>query len=204
MSRVFFFSLFLFSLFGVTDSHAQLAGYRALDPEPFSLTFKDDEGKDLSTDTYDAAILVINFWAPNCAPCVKEMPSLRNLQRTFDPKELTVLTICISDLFKEQARSLFHLQDFDPLPLLYTDQKILQEKLSVRGIPVTIVVNQKRQLIGRLDGATEWDHFEVVQFLDDLVKGKSSQASEPKAWYEKLMEMVKALPQKIKGIFGAS
>jgi len=48
-----------------------------------------------SLASYQGKILVVNFWATWCAPCVEEMPELVELQSEFDPSKLQVLGMSI-------------------------------------------------------------------------------------------------------------
>ena len=45
------------------------------------LKFKDDEGKEISFSDFQDKVLLVNFWATWCAPCIKEMPSLDRLKK---------------------------------------------------------------------------------------------------------------------------
>ena len=45
------------------------------------LKFKDDQGKEISFSNFKNKVLLVNFWATWCAPCVKEMPSLDRLKK---------------------------------------------------------------------------------------------------------------------------
>jgi thiol-disulfide isomerase/thioredoxin len=69
----------------------QLVGKRR--PE-FSL--KDADGRTVSAEAYDGRVLLINFWATWCAPCVEEMPMLAQFQRDH-AASLTVAGIAIDD-----------------------------------------------------------------------------------------------------------
>ena len=44
------------------------------------LKFKDNEGKEISFSDFQDKVLLVNFWASWCAPCIKEMPSLDRLK----------------------------------------------------------------------------------------------------------------------------
>jgi thiol-disulfide isomerase/thioredoxin len=47
-----------------------------------SRPFKDSNGQAQTLATHQGKILLVNFWATWCAPCVKEMPELSVLQRS--------------------------------------------------------------------------------------------------------------------------
>ena len=45
-----------------------------------NLIFKDHKEKEISFSDFKGKILLVNFWATWCAPCIKEMPSLDRLE----------------------------------------------------------------------------------------------------------------------------
>ena len=49
-----------------------------------NLVFKNSLGEDKSFSEFKGNILLVNFWATWCAPCIKEMPSLDRLQSKFN------------------------------------------------------------------------------------------------------------------------
>ncbi len=59
----------------------------------FSVTT--DEGKTLTRANFGGKILVLNFWASWCQPCVEEIPSLNQLQKELGSKGLVVLGISV-------------------------------------------------------------------------------------------------------------
>ena len=59
----------------------------------FSVTT--DHNKKLTRDNFGGKILVLNFWASWCEPCVAELPSLNELQKRLGPKGLVVLGISL-------------------------------------------------------------------------------------------------------------
>ena len=70
---------------------SQLVGQRRPD---FNLA--DAAGRRVSADAYDGRILLINFWATWCAPCVEEMPMLAEFQRDH-AERVTVAGIAVDD-----------------------------------------------------------------------------------------------------------
>ena len=66
---------------GEDESFALQTGTEA---PPFSLTSLGGDGVDLSS--YRGKVVVLNFWATWCAPCVAEMPSLERLHRALGPE----------------------------------------------------------------------------------------------------------------------
>src|ERR1700761_6603116 len=59
----------------------------------FSLTATN--GKTITAENFGGKLLVLNFWATWCPPCVEEMPSLNELAQRFEGKGLVVLGVSV-------------------------------------------------------------------------------------------------------------
>jgi peroxiredoxin len=63
-------------------------------PQP---NLADLEGQPVSWDAYRGKVLVLDFWATNCAPCIAEFPEMKRLYRDFHERGLEVLGISFDD-----------------------------------------------------------------------------------------------------------
>ena len=54
-----------------------------------------DSGKTLTRGDFGGKVLVLNFWATWCPPCIEEIPSLDALQRQYGPQGVVVLAISV-------------------------------------------------------------------------------------------------------------
>jgi thiol-disulfide isomerase/thioredoxin len=61
----------------------------------FSNPWKTPDGKSINTDEWRGKVLVVNFWASWCPPCVEEMPTLDQLQAEFLSKNVLFVGIGI-------------------------------------------------------------------------------------------------------------
>lgn len=71
-------------------------------PRP-DFTLRDASGTAVSAGDFDGKVLLLNFWASWCAPCVEEMPLLADLQREFAGRGLQVVGIAVDDPQRAQA-----------------------------------------------------------------------------------------------------
>ncbi|MGE0255273.1 MAG: TlpA disulfide reductase family protein [Alphaproteobacteria bacterium] len=102
-------------------------------------------------------VLVVNFWATWCAPCVAELPSLQRLQAKLDPARATV--VLVSQDLRGLARTEPYLAKLGvDLPYRYVDEKLkLSRALGVGDLPTTLLVDAEGREVGRLVGPAEWD-----------------------------------------------
>ena len=66
--------------------------------QPFKLSFKDAlTGADISTDQLQGKVIVIDFWATWCGPCIAEMPNMKKIYSQYHKKGVEFLGISLDD-----------------------------------------------------------------------------------------------------------
>lgn len=76
---------------GLWTSHVwRMSAPETSTPAP-ALTFNDLDGKPVSLAQYKGKLLLVNFWATWCAPCLKEMPLLINAQKQYGARGLQII-----------------------------------------------------------------------------------------------------------------
>lgn len=133
-------------------------------------------GPDGTTHTFGelhGKVVVLNRWATWCPPCMKEMPSLESLWKTFQGND-KIRIYCIS----EES-----VQDVGRHPLLTTlDMPVyvftspLPEELDAPALPATYIFDRRGRAVFAHTGMANWDAPEVVAFLRDLLQEDGSTA----------------------------
>src|ERR1700691_4191899 len=60
-----------------------------------AFSIQTDTGKTVTARDFGGKLLILNFWATWCAPCVQEVPSLAAFQRTMAPEGVVVLGVSV-------------------------------------------------------------------------------------------------------------
>jgi thiol-disulfide isomerase/thioredoxin len=71
------------------DTSAKVGG------EAPTFTITTDQGSKITPDSFGGRLLVLNFWATWCAPCVQEIPSLNLFQQKYAGKGVVVVAISV-------------------------------------------------------------------------------------------------------------
>ena len=133
----------------------------------FSLPNLQDEI--INSDDYLDSYVLVNFWATWCAPCVKEIPSLNNLQKIFkDNENFKMIAInigqnkdVVNKFLSDKSLSI----DFAVL----LDEQIELSDWNVQAIPTTFLVDKSGKVIYKIEGEKEWDSSEFTSFFRSII-----------------------------------
>ena len=125
-----------------------------------------DSDRTVALNQFRGQIVVLNFWATWCEPCVEEMPSLVEMQRRMKAKGVTVVAVSIDE--NESAyRSFLKQHGVDLLTVRDPGQKT-PALYGTRGWPETFVIDRNGVMRRKFIGAVDWTEPEITDFLSKL------------------------------------
>ena len=115
-------------------------------------------------------VVILNFWATWCAPCLEEMPAFEKLYRRYRSQGLTVIAVSLDkgDTSKVEKFVDEHSLTF---PVLLDLDGIAERIYPSFTIPFTYVIDKRGRIAARVDGAKNWSSNETFAALDILIKG---------------------------------
>ena len=128
----------------------------------------DVSGKQRNISEWQGKILVINFWATWCPPCLKEIPEFIALQEQYQAKGLQFIGIAIDD--KEPVEEyLASIKINYPILIAGVNGISLSQQLGNRvdAVPFTVVVNQQGQIINQHPG--EFSREQIIAIITPLL-----------------------------------
>lgn len=111
-------------------------------------------------------VIVLNFWATWCPPCVAEMPSF---QKLYDDYGDRVAFYFVSQEEEEPLRNFLLKRDYD-LPV-YRSLTIIPEQLVSNSLPTTFVISGSGEIVVHKTGAADWNTKEFRVLLQELLEG---------------------------------
>jgi len=127
--------------------------------------FADAEGRPVTMARYRGKVLLVNFWATWCAPCVHEMPTLDRLQAALGGPEFAVLTVSLDRKGMAAVGPFWQEQGYRHLPILLDSRWKTARRLGVGGLPATFLLDRKHRILGYLLGPAAWDSPQAKAFL---------------------------------------
>jgi thiol-disulfide isomerase/thioredoxin len=132
-------------------------------------TLRDASGADATLAGYQGEILVVNLWATWCAPCMEEMPSLAQMQRTFEGRIRVVPVSVDSEGDREKAIADLARLSGGSLPFLQDMTRGVLFDLQAAGMPVTIIYDRNGRELARLAGGADWGGEDATRFMEAVL-----------------------------------
>ena len=114
-----------------------------------------NDGSTITLADKRGQVILVNYWATWCGPCILEMPSLNDLQTRYGSDDFEVVTISMDNTI-EQAATFFEDNDLDALTLYHGFDLGSVQRLGVRGLPVSILYDRNSYEIGRVEREADW------------------------------------------------
>jgi cytochrome c biogenesis protein CcmG, thiol:disulfide interchange protein DsbE len=111
-------------------------------------------------------VVVLNFWATWCPPCVEEMPSLVQMQARLKDKGVEVLAIS-TDVDGSAYQRFLKEHNVDLLTVRDPDQKT-NTVYGTFKFPETYIIDRRGIVRRKFIGAVNWNEPEIVDFLSKL------------------------------------
>jgi thiol-disulfide isomerase/thioredoxin len=118
------------------------------------------EGGPFDPAPFQGKVIVVNFWATYCAPCIKEFPSFNKLNREFAAQGVAVLGVGMDE---EGAALVTPFLKKHPMeyPVALGDGAVGKE-FNLEALPVTLVFDRTGKQIKRFDGLTSEDELRAA------------------------------------------
>src|SRR5579864_7810885 len=133
-----------------------------------------DSDRSVTLSQLRGKIVVLNFWATWCPPCIEEMPSLVQLQKQFQDKGVTVLAVSVDEDASDYHKFLKdHGIDFLTVREggTKTDTGVISpiaNKYGTLKIPETYIIDRSGTVRRKFIGAVDWKQPEIVEYLSRL------------------------------------
>ena len=129
------------------------------------LSILDIKKNQINLADYHGNIVLINFWATWCAPCKKEMPSLDLLSINKDLKNLKIFPVNIGQDSVKKSEKFYKDLKIKNLQLYFDTPVTLAKKLSLRGIPTSILLNKEGEEFARIIGSIDFNNERFIKWL---------------------------------------
>jgi thiol-disulfide isomerase/thioredoxin len=150
----------------------QVAGSRELSPytaQPGTAVFDLPDVKDQqhTLEDYRGQVVLVNFWASWCPPCIQEMPVLERLKQRLSEQPFEILAVNVGEK-KYRVWKFLKLISFD-LPVLLDVRKATFDAWGASVLPTSFLLDKQGHIRYRVQGDIEWDSEDVIALIEALI-----------------------------------
>ncbi len=128
------------------------------------------QGQPRSLADYPGRVVLVNFWASWCGPCISEIPSLRDLYETMAGEPFEVLAVNVKEgRFKVHK---FSRMMALPFPVLLDPDGEAFTSWDAQVLPTSFIVDADGRVRHKIQGPLDWTSGEVVQTIRALLPGR--------------------------------
>ncbi len=131
-----------------------------------TFTITTDQGTKVTPESFGGKLLVLNFWATWCTPCVQEIPSLNVFQQKYSSKGVVVVAISV-DKNPDKYKSFL-----DRIPVSFATARDPNADISAQygtfQYPETYLIKDGR-VIRKYANAENWTTDDITHYVDSLL-----------------------------------
>jgi peroxiredoxin len=139
---------------------------RAATPAP-ELKAQDLAGATYTLADYRGKVVLLNFWASWCPPCLREMPSMERLRVRMEGRPLAIVALDSAETAEEVKAYLSRMKL--GFPVLLDPDGSNTKRWKVFALPTTFLLDPSGRVRHVLTGPTEWDEGEALEIIESML-----------------------------------
>jgi thiol-disulfide isomerase/thioredoxin len=155
----------------LTEAPPSIASVEQMEKEGVpNFTYKDLNGQTHDLNDLKGKVVILNFWASWCTPCIEEVPSLIKLVQEF--KGNVVLIAVSGDSSKEDID--VFLKSFPELKgehmsIVYDGDRAVMKRFDISRLPESLVLGKDHKLAKKLVGSIDWYNKDSIAYMNSLL-----------------------------------
>jgi peroxiredoxin len=117
------------------------------------------DGKTIRLNDYRGKLVLLNFWATWCGPCIAEIPRFSTWQTKFGPQGFQVIGVSMDD--DPAPVQKFNRKHQPNYPIVMGDEHLGELYGGVLGLPISYLISPEGKIIGRYQGETDLNQMEA-------------------------------------------
>ena len=147
-------------------ARGEMRQFTSLDTPPAQpdVAYSDAEGNEVRLSDYRGQVILVNFWATWCGPCVEEMPALDRLQAQMGGDDFQVVTVSL-DRGMDEVIAFFDRMELENLPIIHDTNLASFSRIQTPGLPTSVLYDRQGRELGRVTAPAEWDSEDAMALI---------------------------------------
>lgn len=131
-------------------------------------------GQKVTPASFRGRVLVLNFWASWCPPCIEETPALNTMAQQFSSSKVVVLGVSIDE--DPVAYRTFLTRYHISYPTARDPSQDVMHRYGTRQIPETYIIGPNGRLVRKLVSVANWTSPAMLSYIRNLASGERQTA----------------------------
>lgn len=133
--------------------------------------YKTIDGKDIEMTKVAAPVVIYNFWASWCIPCLEEMPSMIALKKKFPADQMKILAINTDeeDQLANIQKTMKKVNMTNEFTIVADKEAKLVDQFKISAIPVTIIYHRGK-VVHMSNGPMDFNSEEILGKMKKWIK----------------------------------
>jgi thiol-disulfide isomerase/thioredoxin len=152
-------------------AHA-IPGFRLIlntPPAPETVFF-DRDNRRIRLGDFRGEVVLLNFWATWCKPCIQELPGINALQARLGAGGFKVVAVASGAQMGKTPESFLADHRLDALELYHDPHAAMMNGLGTKTLPSSFLIDRQGRIVGGVIGETDWGSTAAEHAVSHLMR----------------------------------
>jgi len=131
---------------------------------------EDTKGNKVTLSDLRGKVVLVNFWATWCPPCLEEMPSMERLNEVIAGDDFVMLAVNAEENGRSVVPAFLEKTPYT-FPILYDDKGVVQKRYGVFKFPESFIIQKDGTVVEKIIGPLDWSSLKTITHFKGLIKG---------------------------------
>ncbi len=136
----------------------------------YNLSFENQHQETVEFSQYRGKVVLLNFWATWCPPCIREMPSMQRLYEHFAGQPFEIIALNAGESTTTVSKFLREFKEDITFTVLVDKENRSFREFGLQGLPMTLLIDKEGHLVDTTIGGYEWDKPASISKIQQLIQ----------------------------------
>src|SRR5690606_9944965 len=122
---------------------------------------RDLDGREVDSAQFKGKVVVVDFWATWCGPCIAEIPGYIDMQKKYGDQGLVIVGISVDQKSATEVKEFAASKGIN-YTIVMSDDRVTDDFGGVQVIPTTFLINREGRIVHAKKGAMDHADYEKL------------------------------------------